>query len=39
MDDGWDAYQLDPAWTALEGFDGREDPAAGSPSGGARGAG
>ena len=22
--DGWDAYQLDPRWIALEGFDGRE---------------
>jgi hypothetical protein len=24
--DGWDAYQLDPRWIALKGFDGREEP-------------
>ena len=35
MDDGWDAYQLDPAWTALEGFDGRGDPAARTAADGA----
>ena len=32
--DGWDAYQLDPAWTALEGFDGRGETARRAPSGG-----
>jgi hypothetical protein len=30
MESGWDAYQLDPGWTALEGFDGREQSAAGT---------
>jgi Glycosyl transferase family 11 len=24
---GWDAYQLDPRWIALDGFDGRGEPA------------
>lgn len=28
---GWDAYQLDPRWIALDGFDGREDPVAETP--------
>ncbi len=29
---GWDAYQLDPRWTALEGFDGRERSTSPTPA-------
>lgn len=34
LESGWDAYQLDPRWTALEGFDGRDSPGAGTPDAG-----
>lgn len=32
LENGWDAYQLDPRWAALEGFDGREPATPGTPA-------
>lgn len=39
LGNGWDAYQLDPLWTALDGFDGRDPSAAGTPADQVRGPG